>query len=64
MRWLRENWLDALIFLLIALVAAGIVLYLTGINPFARPQAASPPPGSPGPAPFFPGPGPGGGQAP
>ena len=44
MRWLRENWLDALIFLLIALVAAGIVLYLTGINPFARPQAASPPP--------------------
>jgi cell division septation protein DedD len=44
MRWLRENWLDALIFLLIALVAAGIVLYLTGINPFARPQAAFPPP--------------------
>ncbi|WP_243029049.1 SPOR domain-containing protein [Thermus albus] len=36
MRWLRENWLDFLIFLLIALVAAGIVLYLTGINPFAR----------------------------
>jgi outer membrane biosynthesis protein TonB len=44
MRWLRENWLDALIFLLIALVAAGIVLYLTGINPFARPQAVLPPP--------------------
>ncbi|WP_298629789.1 SPOR domain-containing protein [uncultured Thermus sp.] len=38
MRWLRENWLDFLIFLLIALVAAGIVLYLTGINPFARPK--------------------------
>uniref|UniRef100_A0A7C2FSI1 SPOR domain-containing protein n=1 Tax=Thermus islandicus TaxID=540988 RepID=A0A7C2FSI1_9DEIN len=62
MRWLRENWLDALIFLLIALVAAGIVLYLTGVNPFARPQAApspapqaspSPPPAqaSPQPAP-------------
>ncbi|WP_117237514.1 SPOR domain-containing protein [Thermus sediminis] len=44
MRWFRENWLDALIFLLIALVAAGIVLYLIGINPFARPQAAPPPP--------------------
>jgi cell division protein FtsN len=44
MRWLRENWLDALIFLLIALVAAGIVLYLTGINPFARPGAAPAPP--------------------
>ncbi|QWK22386.1 sporulation protein [Thermus scotoductus] len=46
MRWLRENWLDFLIFLLIALVAAGIVLYLTGINPFARPrESASPMPG-------------------
>jgi hypothetical protein len=44
MRWLRENWLDALIFLLIALVAAGIVLYLTGINPFARPQGGLAPP--------------------
>jgi cell division septation protein DedD len=44
MRWLRENWLDALIFLLIALVAAGIVLYLTGVNPFARTQAVPPPP--------------------
>lgn len=39
MGWLKENWLDALIFLLIALVAAGIVLYLTGVNPFARPRA-------------------------
>jgi hypothetical protein len=69
MRWLRENWLDALIFLLIALVAAGIVLYLTGINPFARPQAALPPPVPQVQPPFFPGPGapkpgPGGGQAP
>ncbi len=43
MRWLRENWLDTLIFLLIAVVAAGIVLYLTGVNPFARPQAAPSP---------------------
>ncbi|WP_022797804.1 SPOR domain-containing protein [Thermus islandicus] len=53
MRWLRENWLDALIFLLIALVAAGIVLYLTGVNPFARPQAAPlpAPQGSPLPPP-------------
>ncbi|WP_038058307.1 SPOR domain-containing protein [Thermus amyloliquefaciens] len=41
MRWLRENWLDFLIFLLIALVAAGIVLYLTGINPFARPKVGA-----------------------
>ncbi len=46
MRWLRENWLDFLIFLLIAVVAAGIVLYLTGVNPFARPapQVVQPPP--------------------
>ncbi|UZX15642.1 SPOR domain-containing protein [Thermus sp. PS18] len=60
MRWLRENWLDFLIFLLIALVAAGIVLYLTGINPFARPkERASPMPGpsvtsSPPPSPVQP----------
>ncbi|AEV15545.1 hypothetical protein TCCBUS3UF1_4970 [Thermus sp. CCB_US3_UF1] len=57
MRWLRENWLDLLIFLLIAVVAAGIVLYLTGVNPFARPkpQAESLPapsvPASPSPSP-------------
>ncbi|WP_135257026.1 SPOR domain-containing protein [Thermus caldilimi] len=60
MRWLRENWLDFLIFLLIALVAAGIVLYLTGINPFSRPRvSASPMPGpsvtsSPPPSPVQP----------
>ncbi|KHG65376.1 sporulation protein [Thermus sp. 2.9] len=50
MRWLKENWLDLFIFLLIALVAAGIVLYLTGINPFSRPasQAVAP---SPAPSP-------------
>ncbi|GAB5603338.1 SPOR domain-containing protein [Thermus sp. FJN-A] len=61
MRWLKENWLDFLIFLLIALVAAGIVLYLTGINPFARrPQALSlpeaPPPAAATPAPPRPAP--------
>ena len=28
MRWLRENWLDFLIFVLIAVVAVGVVLYL------------------------------------
>ncbi|WP_018111323.1 SPOR domain-containing protein [Thermus igniterrae] len=68
MRWLRENWLDLLIFLLIALVAAGIVLYLTGINPFARPSGqavvpqapeAPPPPASvapPAPSPQAPAP--------
>lgn len=46
MRWLRENWLDFLIFLLIALVAGEVVLYLTGVNPFARPkvEVAAPPP--------------------
>ncbi|GAA6749220.1 SPOR domain-containing protein [Thermus brockianus] len=54
MRWLRENWLDLFIFLLIALVAAGIVLYLTGINPFARPASpgvAAPPAPAPAVAP-------------
>ncbi|TBH20882.1 SPOR domain-containing protein [Thermus thermamylovorans] len=54
MGWLRDNWLDLFIFLLIALVAAGIVLYLTGINPFARPQGAP----SPSPAPIAPRPAP------
>lgn len=48
MRWLRENWLDLFIFLLIALVAAGIVLYLTGINPFARPSGQVVAPEAPG----------------
>lgn len=47
MRWLKENWLDLFIFLLIALVAAGIVLYLTGINPFARPSGQVVAPESP-----------------
>ncbi len=51
MRWLRENWLDFLIFLLIAFVAAGVVLYLTGVNPFARPRTEM---GAPPPAPSLP----------
>ncbi|PZA08828.1 SPOR domain-containing protein [Meiothermus sp. Pnk-1] len=40
MGWLRDNWLDALIFVLFALVVAGVVLFLTGVNPFARPPAS------------------------
>ncbi|RDI96205.1 SPOR domain-containing protein [Meiothermus sp. QL-1] len=50
MGWLRTNWLDALIFLLVALIMIGVVLFLTGVNPFApttqappQPQTASPP---------------------
>lgn len=35
MGWLRSNWLDALIFLLVAAIMAGVVLFLTGVNPFA-----------------------------
>lgn len=42
MGWLRDNWLDAVIFVLFALVVAGVVLFLTGVNPFARPPASSP----------------------
>lgn len=40
MGWLRDNWLDAVIFVLFALVVAGVVLFLTGVNPFARPPAS------------------------
>ncbi len=36
MNWLRENWFDALLFVLLAAVVAAIVLFLTGVNPFAR----------------------------
>ncbi len=36
MNWLRENWFDALLFVLLAAVVVAIVLFLTGINPFAR----------------------------
>lgn len=34
MRWLRENWIDALIFAVFAVTVVGIVLFLTGVNPF------------------------------
>lgn len=47
MGWLRNNWLDLLIFVLFGLVVAGIVFFLTGINPFQRPQAQTPPPPQP-----------------
>ena len=46
MRWLRENWLDFLIFVLIAVVAVGVVLYLVGLSPFAArpaPRDSRPP---------------------
>lgn len=43
MGWLRTNWLDALIFLLVALIMAGVVLFLTGVNPFAGQQPSAPP---------------------
>lgn len=36
MGWLRNNWLDLLIFVLFGLVVAGIVFFLTGINPLQR----------------------------
>ncbi len=53
MSWLRENWFDALLFVLLAAVVVAIVFFLTGVNPFARrpqpvvapsPTTASPPP--------------------
>ncbi len=45
MGWLRENWFDALLFVLLAAVVVAIVLFLTGVNPFARrPQPAVAPP--------------------
>ncbi len=34
MRWLRDNWIDALIFSVFAVTVVGIVLFLTGVNPF------------------------------
>jgi len=34
MRWLRDNWIDALIFAVFAVTVVGIVLFLTGVNPF------------------------------
>lgn len=53
MNWLRENWFDALLFLLLTAVVVAIVLFLTGINPFARraaPAVATPPPAKTEPA--------------
>ncbi|WP_457637552.1 SPOR domain-containing protein [Oceanithermus sp.] len=38
MRWLRDNWIDALIFTVFAITVVGIVLFLTGVNPF-KPKA-------------------------
>lgn len=35
MGWLRSNWLDALIFLLVAIIMAGVVFFLTGVNPLS-----------------------------
>ncbi|MCX7741098.1 MAG: SPOR domain-containing protein [Meiothermus sp.] len=58
MGWLRTNWLDALIFLLVALIMAGVVLFLTGVNPFAgqqpSPSASQPQPTVPQAAPVQP----------
>ncbi len=46
MNWLRENWFDALLFVLLAAVVVAIVLFLTGINPFAKrsPSVVTTPP--------------------
>ncbi|WP_456411019.1 SPOR domain-containing protein [Oceanithermus sp.] len=45
MRWLRDNWIDALIFAVFAVTVVGIVLFLTGVNPFkARTPAPAPAP--------------------
>lgn len=46
MGWLRTNWLDALIFLLVAAIMAGVVLFLTGVNPFAGSPGGVTPPSS------------------
>ncbi len=45
MSWLKENWLDALIFVLLTAVVVAIVLFLTGVNPFAsKPRVVATPP--------------------
>ncbi len=55
MNWLRENWFDALLFVLLAAVVVAIVLFLVGVNPFAKPTVAPapkpPPPAVETPAP-------------
>ena len=44
MRWLLDNWIDALIFTVFAITVVGIVLFLTGVNPFkAKPPALNQP---------------------
>jgi len=44
MRWLRDNWIDALIFTVFAITVVGIVLFLTGVNPFKQKGPEVPPP--------------------
>jgi len=45
MRWLRDNWIDALIFTVFAITVVGIVLFLTGVNPF-KPKGPAVAPGA------------------
>lgn len=47
MGWLRANWLDALIFLLVAVIMAGVVFFLTGVNPLTAFQGGQTAPPSP-----------------
>lgn len=35
MGWLKSNWLDALIFLLVAVIMAGVIYFILGVNPFS-----------------------------
>lgn len=66
MGWIRANWLDALIFLLVAAIMAGVVFFLLGVNPFSGPQGtpptappqAAPAPSTPEPKPSIPAPSP------
>lgn len=56
MGWLRTNWLDALIFLLVAAIMAGVVFFLTGVNPLSaigggQPQTSAPAPSTSKPTP-------------
>lgn len=44
MGWIRANWLDALIFLLVAAIMAGVVFFLLGVNPFSGTQGNPTPP--------------------
>ncbi|WP_024049769.1 MULTISPECIES: SPOR domain-containing protein [Meiothermus] len=51
MGWIRANWLDALIFLLVAAIMAGVVFFLVGVNPFSGPQGNPAPPPTAAPQP-------------